>query len=127
MRVVDSSAWIEWLSGSGLGRRVASELPANHEWVVPAIIQYELKRWALRAGADPQSDATLAFSNKLILWPLDSDLAIKAAEVAALHSLAMADAIIYATALDAGAGLLTCDAHFANLPNVVYLAKTPPP
>jgi predicted nucleic acid-binding protein len=127
MRVVDSSAWIEWLSGSDLGRRVAGEWPANHEWIVPTIIQYELKRWALRSGADPQADATLAFSKKLILWPLDSDLAIKAAEVSAQRSLAMADAIIYATAWDAGADLLTCDAHFANLPNVVYLKKTPPP
>ena len=38
----------------------------------------------------------------------------------------MADAIIYATALDAGADLLTCDAHFADLPNVVYVAKSAP-
>ena len=35
----------------------------------------------------------------------------------------MADAIIYATALAMGADLLTCDAHFAKLPRVVYLAK----
>jgi len=26
-----------------------------------------------------------------------------------------------------GADLLTCDAHFANLPGVVYFAKTPSP
>jgi predicted nucleic acid-binding protein len=127
MRVVDSSAWIEWLSGSDLGRRLASELPASDEWVVPTIIQYELKRWAIRSGSDPQAYAALAFSNKLILWPLDSDLAIKAADVAAHHSLAMADAIIYATAIDAGADLLTCDAHFANLPGVIYFAKAPSP
>jgi len=35
----------------------------------------------------------------------------------------MADAIIYATAIDNGADLLTCDAHFAKLPRVVYFAK----
>jgi predicted nucleic acid-binding protein len=81
----------------------------------------------LRSGADPQADATLAFSKKLILWPLDSDLAIKAAEVSARYSLAMADAIIYATARDARADLPTCDAHCANLPNVVDLTKTAPP
>ena len=35
----------------------------------------------------------------------------------------MADAIIYATAVAAGADLLTCDAHFAKLPRVIYVAK----
>ena len=127
MRVVDSSAWIEWLSGSDLGRRLANELPANDEWIVPTVIQYELKRWALRTRSDRQADVALAFSNTLILYPLDSELAFKAADMAAQHSLAMADAIIYATAMDVGADLLTCDAHFANLAGVVYFVKTPSP
>ena len=39
----------------------------------------------------------------------------------------MADAIIYATPMNAGADFLTCDAHFANLPGVVYFAKSSPP
>jgi len=127
MRVVDSSAWIEWLSGSDLGRRLANEFPANDEWIVPTVIQYELKRWALRTRLEKQAAVALAFSNTLILYPLDSDLAIKAADTAAQHSLAMADAVIYATAMEAGADLLTCDAHFASLPGVVYFAKTPSP
>ena len=37
-----------------------------------------------------------------------------------------ADAIIFATANDARADLLTCDAHFAKLPRVVYIAKGSP-
>ena len=56
-----------------------------------------------------------------------ADLAVEAADYAARHSLAMADAVIYATAMNAGADLLTCDAHFANLPGVVYFAKSSPP
>jgi predicted nucleic acid-binding protein len=127
MRVVDSSAWIEWLSGSDLGRRLANELPANDEWIVPTVIQYELKRWTLRTRSDRQADVALAFSNTLTLYPLYSELAFKAADVAAQHSLAMADAIIYATMMEAGADLLTCDAHFANLPGVVYFAKSSSP
>lgn len=58
---------------------------------------------------------------------LDTNLAVEAADYAARHSLAMADAIIYATAMNAGADFLTCDAHFANLPGVVYFAKSSPP
>jgi len=126
MRVVDSSAWIEWISGSALAQRVANELPPNDEWIVPTIVQYEIKRWGIRANASPQADVALAFSKKLTLQALDSDLAMRAAEVAAQHSLAMADAIIYATAILHAADLLTCDAHFASLPGVIYLPKTSP-
>jgi predicted nucleic acid-binding protein len=54
---------------------------------------------------------------------LSTELALQAAEIAKDHGLAMADAIIYATAVAAGADLLTCDAHFAKLPDVVYVAK----
>ena len=35
----------------------------------------------------------------------------------------MADAIIFATANAMRADLLTCDAHFAKLPRVVYVPK----
>jgi predicted nucleic acid-binding protein len=55
---------------------------------------------------------------------LDTELATKAADYARIHALAMADSIIYATAMEAGADVLACDAHFASLPNVVYFAKT---
>ncbi len=45
MRVVDSSAWIEYLIGSPLGVALASELPDRAHWVVPTIVQWELTKW----------------------------------------------------------------------------------
>src|SRR5271154_5769216 len=127
MRVVDTSAWIEWLLGTALGKRLEPELPSNDGWIVPTIVQYELMRAAIRALSKAQADAALAFSNKLAVRQLDTGLAVAAADYAARHSLAMADAVIYATAMEAGADLLTCDAHFANLPGVVHFAKSSPP
>jgi predicted nucleic acid-binding protein len=38
--------------------------------------------------------------------------------------LATADAIVYATAREQDAELLTCDAHFTRLPDVVYFRKS---
>ena len=127
MRVVDTSAWIEWLLGTALGKRLEPELPPNDEWIVPTIVQYELMRASIRALSRAQADVALAFSNKLAIRQLDTDLAVAAVDYAARHSLAMADAIIYATAMKNGADLLTCDAHFASLPGVVYFAKSPSP
>ena len=126
MRVVDTSAWIEWVLGTPLGQRVASELPSPEQWIVPTIVQFELARWLAREISAKASAEAIAFSNQNKVQVLDTDLATKAADYAALHGLAMADAIIYATAVDAGAELLTCDAHFQNLPGVIYLAKTTP-
>lgn len=123
MRVVDTSAWLEWLSDSALGRKVGLELPPTDEWIVPTIVQYELARCLTREVSEDAADDTIAFSTQCIVTSLSTRLAIQAAEIAKDHRLAMADAIIYSTAAAMGADLLTCDAHFAKLPRVVYVAK----
>jgi predicted nucleic acid-binding protein len=123
MRVVDTSVWIEWIVGSPLGETLALELPTNDRWVVPTIVQYELSRWLARETSDAAAARAIAFSKELVVAPLTTDIATKAADYAKVHGLATADAIIFATANDAGADLLTCDAHFAKLPQVVYVAK----
>jgi predicted nucleic acid-binding protein len=125
MRVVDTSAWIEWMLDSSIGQNVARELPPNDQWVVPTIVQYELARWLMREKSDAAAASTIAFTTELVVKPLDTVLATKAADYAHKHGLAMADSIIYATAMDTGADLLTCDQHFAELPRVVYFAKAP--
>jgi len=126
MRVVDTSAWIEWTSDTPLGRQVATEIPEKPRWLVPTVVQYELVRWARRIFGEEASDTLLAHSMGCVVAPLDSRIAVRAVDCAHAYGLAMADAIIYATALEADADLLTCDAHFAKLPGVVYFAKSAP-
>jgi predicted nucleic acid-binding protein len=55
------------------------------------------------------------------LIALDLELSILAARKSLDNHLAMADAIIYATAQHYNAQLVTSDTHFANLPGVVFL------
>jgi predicted nucleic acid-binding protein len=123
MRVVDTSAWIEWILGSETGENVAAELPPDDQWVVPTIVQYELARWLTREMSAAVAASTIAFSTELVVRFLDTEVATKAVDYANRYGLAMADSIIYATAIDTGSDLLTCDAHFAELPQVVYFAK----
>ncbi len=47
-RVVDTSAWIEWLIDSPTGDAVALELPSRNDWLVPTIVQFELAKWVAR-------------------------------------------------------------------------------
>ncbi len=93
---------------------------------MPTVVQYELSRWLIREVSEEAAGSAIAFSNECVVSPLETAVALRAADLAKEHSLAMADAIIYATALDAGADLLTCDAHFANLPGVLHLPKMHP-
>jgi len=123
MRLVDTSAWLEWLGDTVLGRSIGPELPKSDEWVVPTIVQYELARWLAREVSEDAADETIAFSTQCVVTPLDTRLATRAAEIARDHSLPMADAIVYATAVEVGADVLTCDARFAELPRVHYLPK----
>ena len=126
MRVVDTSVWIEWLVGSALGRRLAKEIPERAECIVPTIVQLELSKWLLREFGEDRADQVIAYTQKCIVVPLDTPLALLAAGLHRQHKLATADAIVYATAQARGAELLTCDAHFDKLPAVAYFRKPAP-
>jgi toxin FitB len=53
--------------------------------------------------------------------PLSESIALLAADISLQHGLAMADAIIYATARDQEAQVLTSDADLKDLSGVIYL------
>ncbi len=123
MRLVDTSAWIEWLIGSPTGVAIAPLIPDQSGWLVPTMVQLELAKWLTREKGDDLADQVLAFSQTCQVAPLDTPTAILAAESCRTHGLATADAVIYATARLHGADLLTCDAHFEGLSGVIYLPK----
>ena len=123
MRLVDTSAWIEWLIASPTGKAMKSAIPVREEWLVPTIVQLELTKWLAREVGEDKADQVIAFTQMCVVAPLDTKIALAAAELCRKHSLATADAVVYATALEYGADLLTCDAHFDGLPGVTFIAK----
>jgi predicted nucleic acid-binding protein len=124
MRIVDTSAWVEWLIDSATGRAVVTELPERSQWLVPTIVQLELAKWLAREVGEDKADQVIAFTRTCIVANLDTAIALSAADLCARHQLATADAIVYATALAHGADLLTCDRHFEGLPGVRWIAKS---
>jgi len=123
MRVVDTSAWIEWLVDGPLRDQLAKEIPEREECIVPTIVQLELSKWLVREVGEDAADQVIAHTQKCHVVPLDTKIALLAAELHRQYKLATADAIVYATARDQGADLLTCDGHFEGLPGVVLLNK----
>ena len=123
MILLDTSAWIEWLTESSTGELVGSQLPDRSEWIVPTIVQFEMAKWITREIGPDESEWFLALTEDSDIVALDTAIAIAAAEVSREHGLSTADAIILATAHAEGAALLTCDKDFAGLPGVEFIGK----
>jgi predicted nucleic acid-binding protein len=123
MRLVDTSAWVEWLIASPTGMAIASIIPAREDWLVPTIVQLELAKWLAREVGEDKADQVVAFTHMCQIAPLDTKIALAAAKLCRQHKLATTDAIVYATALEFGADLLTCDGHFDGLPGVMFVGK----
>ena len=123
MVLVDTSAWIEWLIGSATGDQLAEHLPEQADWLVPTMVQLELAKWLTREVGEDKADQLIAFTQVCQVIPLDTEIALTAAEACRTHRLATADAIVFATARARGATLLTCDGHFEGLPGVTLVPK----
>ena len=123
MRVVlDSSGWIELLAGSDRAPLFEPALRAER-LLVPSIVRYEVGRYALVHKGAAGRELALTALSKFEQIPIDDTVADAASELAELHKLAMADALVYAVAHAAGADLWTQDRHFEQLPNVKYFPK----
>lgn len=123
MILVDTSAWIEWLIGSPTGDQISEYMPEQAEWLVPTMVQLELAKWLAREVGEDKADQVIAFTQLCQVVPLDTKIALAAAEACREYKLATADAIIFATTRARGASLLTCDAHFNELKGVILIEK----
>ena len=120
--VLDSSGWIELLSGSSRARLYQPALRAGR-LLVPAIVRYEVGRYTLTQGGKSAMELALRALSRFEFIPMDENLADSAARLAHQHKFSMADAFVYATAQSVQGELWTQDRHFATLPGVKYFRK----
>ena len=123
MFLVDTCGWIEWLMDTPLAKSYSRYLTSPDTLIVPTLVQHELYKWLYREIDQVTALASIAATQTAKVVALDTSLALLAADIAREYKLATADAIIYATARQHNATLLTSDAHFANLPQVKYFLK----
>lgn len=123
MKLADTCVWVEAILGSVTGERFQSILRDKQNLLVPHLIQFELRRWALREFDEARADDIVLATREARVVPTSEAVALLAAEVIVRHKLHALDALIYATALQHDAQLVTCDAHFKDLPQVDYLPK----
>jgi predicted nucleic acid-binding protein len=124
MRLIDSCGWLEYFTDGPLAPVYAPLLEKQREQIiVPSIVVYEVYRF-LRRNTDEESALQgVAQLEGCMVAPLDDSLAMEAAEASLTHGLAMADAIVYATAMRHDARVITSDADMKDLPSVQFIAK----
>ena len=123
MIVVDSSGWIEFLQGTDRAVHFEPALCDLSKVVVPSIAVFEVHRIIAFKLGEESADAAISAMRKARIVDLGANLARRASLLGRAHQLALADAIIYATARECDAELWTQDAHFNGLPGVRYFPK----
>jgi predicted nucleic acid-binding protein len=123
VKLPDTCVWVELLADTPTGKRYRSLFATPEQVLVPTLVLFELRRWALRELGDAEADRVMAATRNAHILPLGEPSALLAAELTVRYNLAALDALIYATALHHGATLVTCDVHFESLPGVEYRAK----
>lgn len=124
--VVDAWAWIEYLIGSDYGSKVDEILEGEgNEIYTCAVTLAEIVSKVAREGKAVEVAYSLVISNSQII-DADEELSRCAGELHAemrrkQNDFGLADSYVLATAKKLKSKILTGDAHFKNLADVVLL------
>jgi predicted nucleic acid-binding protein len=118
--LIDTCGWIEWFTDGKLASSFEPYFKRLSEVIVPTLIQYELYKWVCREESITSALEVIGVTENGVVIPLDTSLALYAADISKEYSLSMADAIIYAASKHNNVLLITSDKHFKNIPDVKY-------
>jgi len=116
VNLLDSSVWIEHLTGGARMEGRQSLLEDPKEILISTINLFEVGRYVLRTAGEEQCQVVLAHMEQCAIRAVDDAVARAAVQLASAHGLHMADALIAATAQQEGANLITLDEDLLVLP-----------
>ena len=121
MILVDSGGWIEYLAARPRADDFARYIESDQPLVTSAIQVYEIYKVVRRDISEERAIESVSVLRATTVEPLDESLALEAADISLEHGLAMADAIIFATARRHRAEIVTVDSDFEGLPRVTLI------
>jgi predicted nucleic acid-binding protein len=124
--VIDSSGWIEFFTDGSLADDYARRLRNLGAIVTPVIVIYEVYKRLKRDLSEDDGVIAVSAMQRTRIVAIDQGIALTAADLSLEHGLAMADAIVLATARKFDAELVTSDRDFERIAGVTYLPKNPP-
>jgi hypothetical protein len=113
--LVDTCGWIEWLTGELLADDFSPYMENPADMVIPATLQFELYKRTKREKGEIEALEVITLTEQGRAQPLNSGLSLYAADMAFLHRLSFADAIIYTTTGQFDVPLITADGHCRGL------------
>ena len=119
--VIDSSGWLEYLTAGEKANLFAPYFEGVSSILVPVIVLYEVRKILLLKRSQLLASNFVSEALRRQVISVDENIALKAAALSIDYRLALADALIYATAQSRQAQLITSDAHFTNLPGVTMI------
>ena len=122
MFLMDSSGWIEFFTAGPLAKEYSKYLKDITKVVTPTIVLYEVYKKIKRERAEEDALSAVSLINKTSVIPLSESIALLAADLSLKYSLPMADAIVYATAIEEKSKVITSDAHFKGLDDAVIIS-----
>lgn len=123
MNLVDSSAWLEYFAAGPQAGQFAAVIENVAGLIVPTIVLLEVMRRVMQQRGEDEALQIAAMLHQGKIIPLDSGIALSAAQLGVSHKLPLADSIIYATAKQYEATVWTMDADFSGLSGVRYIPK----
>ena len=123
MNIVDASGWIEFFLAGTNGPKFKPVIENTSELLVSSVNMYEVHRVLSRKLPVELRDMCLEVMRRAPVIELNDERAIAASELSLKHGLAMADAAMYAIALEHKAVLWTQDADYQGLKGVKYYPK----
>jgi len=123
--VIDSSGWIEFFTDGPLADEYASRLRKLAIVVTPVIVIYEVYKRLKRELSEDDAVIAVSAMQRSQVVAIDQEIALTAADLSLEHRLAMADALVLATARKFQAELVTSDRDFERVMGVTYLPKQP--
>ncbi len=121
MFLIDSSGWIEFFTDGHLSKAYSKYLKDLSKVTTPTIVLYEVYKKIKRERTEEDALLAVSFINKTAVVQLSESIALLAADLSLKYSLPMADAIVYATALEKNCDVVTSDVHFKGLERVVLI------
>ena len=123
MNIVDASGWIEFFLAGTNGPKFKPVIENTSELLVSSVNMCEVHRVLSRKLPVELRDMCLEVMRRAPVIELNDERAIAASELSLKHGLAMADAAMYAIALEHKAVLWTQDADYQGLAGVKYFPK----
>lgn len=119
--VIDSSGWLEYITGDDKSALYAPYFENAGPVLVPVVVLFEVRKILMLRGSQTLAEIFISEALSRDVISIDGSIALDAAGLSIRHKLAMADALLYATAQSRQAEFVTSDVHFQGLAGVTLI------